>query len=64
MEACQGAKTVTVRRLKLKLIKKVKKVTWTEDTVDNEHMGKKKSKICCIFCSKNKNTDVNKYERP
>lgn len=25
------------------------KVRWTEDVVDNEHMGKKKSKICCIF---------------
>lgn len=26
-----------------------KKVSWREDTVDNEHMQKKKSKICCIF---------------
>jgi hypothetical protein len=25
-------------------IKPNKKVTWTEDTVNNEHMGKKKSK--------------------
>lgn len=25
------------------------KVRWTEDVVDNEHMNKKKSKICCIF---------------
>ncbi|KAL6939842.1 hypothetical protein ACO0RG_003689 [Hanseniaspora osmophila] len=24
-------------------------VTWKEDVVDNEHMNKKKSKICCIF---------------
>eukprot|EP00438_Fugacium_kawagutii_P024464 Skav208078 [mRNA] locus=scaffold1800:97442:103107:- [translate_table: standard] len=24
-------------------------VTWAEDTVDNEHMNKKKSKKCCIF---------------
>ena len=23
-------------------------VTWTEDTVDNEHMGKKKSNSCLI----------------
>lgn len=22
---------------------------WTDDVVDNEHMNKKKSKICCIF---------------
>ena len=32
--------------LKLKL---PKKVTWTEDTIDNEHMHKKKSNICCIY---------------
>eukprot|EP00913_Durusdinium_trenchii_P025128 g23587.t1 len=25
------------------------KVTWAEDTVDNEHLNKKKSKKCCIF---------------
>ncbi|CAE8610593.1 unnamed protein product [Polarella glacialis] len=24
-------------------------VQWTEDTIDNEHMGKKKSKKCCIY---------------
>ncbi len=26
-----------------------KKVTWTEETVDNEHLGRKKSKCCCIY---------------
>ncbi|KAJ3569926.1 hypothetical protein NP233_g4736 [Leucocoprinus birnbaumii] len=25
------------------------RVAWDEDVVDNEHMGKKKSKICCIY---------------
>lgn len=25
------------------------RVRWTDDVVDNEDMGKKKSKICCIF---------------
>ncbi|CAD8113262.1 unnamed protein product [Paramecium primaurelia] len=32
-------------------IKKTKKnsVQWTEDTVDNEDLGKLKSKICCIY---------------
>ncbi|KZT23269.1 hypothetical protein NEOLEDRAFT_1136574 [Neolentinus lepideus HHB14362 ss-1] len=25
------------------------RVRWTDDVVDNEHMGKKKSKICCIY---------------
>ncbi|CAN3353729.1 type 1 phosphatases regulator Ypi1p [Diutina catenulata] len=29
--------------------KKKAQVKWTEDVVDNENMGKKKSKICCIF---------------
>ena len=24
-------------------------VSWTTDTVDNEHMNKKKSKCCCIY---------------
>lgn len=26
-----------------------KKVKWDEAVVDNEHMGKKKSKCCCIY---------------
>jgi len=38
----------TVLRLKLKP-KKKKKVGWTTETVDNEHMNKKKSKCCCIY---------------
>lgn len=25
------------------------RVQWTEDVIDNENMGKKKLKICCIF---------------
>jgi len=25
------------------------RVAWTEDVIDNEGMGKKKSKICCIY---------------
>ncbi|CAK8674497.1 uncharacterized protein LOC143468178 [Clavelina lepadiformis] len=25
------------------------RVTWSEDTVDNEHLGKKSSKCCCIY---------------
>jgi protein phosphatase 1 regulatory subunit 11 len=27
-------------------------VRWTEDTVDNENQGRRKSKICCIFKKK------------
>eukprot|EP00051_Salpingoeca_urceolata_P031845 m.13202 g.13202 ORF g.13202 m.13202 type:complete len:112 (-) comp4487_c0_seq1:283-618(-) len=26
-----------------------KKVEWTEDTIDNEHLGRKSSKKCCIY---------------
>jgi hypothetical protein len=66
---------ITVKDLKLKL---EKKVTWTEDTIDNEHMNKKKSKICCIFkkpitnpddsssdsCSSCDEKGKNAYERP
>jgi protein phosphatase 1 regulatory subunit 11 len=25
------------------------RVRWTEETIDNEHMNKKKSKCCCIY---------------
>ena len=36
--------------LKLRLQKPEKKgVSWTETTVDNEHLNKKKSKCCCIY---------------
>merc|ERR1712071_653450 len=49
-------------------------VQWTEDTVDNEHMGKKSSKKCCIFhkpkgddesssSSDSSDDDVNAYEK-
>jgi len=40
-------------RLKLKKDQKErKKVQWTNETVDNEHLGKKKSKCCCVFVKK------------
>lgn len=25
------------------------RVTWSDDVIDNEHMGKKKSKKCCVY---------------
>jgi len=31
-----------------------KKLKFSEDTIDNENMGKKKSKICCIYSKPNK----------
>jgi len=42
--------TSNTTTLKLSLKKeKAKKIQWTEDTVDNEGLGKKKSKCCCQF---------------
>ncbi|XP_781077.4 E3 ubiquitin-protein ligase PPP1R11 [Strongylocentrotus purpuratus] len=35
--------------LKLRKPKSDKKVVWKTGVVDNEHMGKKKSKCCCIY---------------
>lgn len=36
-------------RLKLRKPKNDRKVQWTTETVDNEHMNKKKSKCCCQY---------------
>ncbi|XP_035914782.1 E3 ubiquitin-protein ligase PPP1R11 [Anopheles stephensi] len=38
-----------VLRLRLQKPRNSKKVQWTNGTVDNEHMNKKKSKCCCIY---------------
>ncbi|KAI8771164.1 E3 ubiquitin-protein ligase PPP1R11 [Biomphalaria glabrata] len=38
-----------VLQLRLQQPKNEHKVKWTTDTVDNEFMGKKKSKCCCIY---------------
>jgi len=35
--------------LKLKKPETDKKVKWDQQTVDNEHMDKKKSKCCCVY---------------
>ena len=64
-EAGKGSQTVTKEetdgaseapptlRLKLKKDDKDrKKVKWTSETIDNEHLGKKKSKCCCVFVKK------------
>lgn len=54
--------TQTVQKVRLR---RRRRVTWAEDTVDNEHMGRKSSKICCIHPSKAGCgcKDKNKYER-
>ncbi|XP_058819783.1 E3 ubiquitin-protein ligase PPP1R11 isoform X2 [Topomyia yanbarensis] len=38
-----------VLRLRLQKPRTTKQVKWTNGTVDNEHMNKKKSKCCCIY---------------
>jgi len=45
----QEESTSSSVRLVLKKPKPSKKVNWTTETVDNEHMGKRKSKCCCIY---------------
>lgn len=34
-----------------------KQVSWDAQTVDNEHLNKKKSKCCCIYEKPKKNSD-------
>lgn len=40
--------TVTETLVMMELKQKMN-VQWTEDTVDNEGLNKRKSKICCIY---------------
>ncbi|KAI4817714.1 E3 ubiquitin-protein ligase PPP1R11 [Gymnodraco acuticeps] len=35
--------------IKLRKRKTEKKVEWSSDTVDNEHLGRRSSKCCCIY---------------
>jgi len=49
-ETEERAETVTLMLVPRK--KPKKKIKWSEDTVDNENMGRKKSKKCCIFHKK------------
>ena len=42
--------TKTIQLLTLTIQKK--RVTWHESVIDNEHMNKRKSNICCIFHKK------------
>ncbi|XP_068621218.1 uncharacterized protein [Battus philenor] len=44
-----GVEPVAVITLRHTRAPSRKKVVWTEDTVDNENMNKKKSKCCCIY---------------
>jgi len=40
---------IPVLKLSLKKEEKKKKIQWTKETVDNEGLGRKKSKCCCQF---------------
>lgn len=48
--------------LKLRLKKEKKKLKWTEETVDNEGLGKKKSKCCCQYTKPRKDLDESSSE--
>jgi protein phosphatase 1 regulatory subunit 11 len=55
----QSSPQILVLRLKQRSIsidnnKNEKRVTWDEAVIDNEHMNKKKTKSCCVFCKKKK----------
>nr|XP_006117340.1 E3 ubiquitin-protein ligase PPP1R11 [Pelodiscus sinensis] len=41
-----GSRPLTI---KLRKRKPDKKVEWSSDTVDNEHLGRRSSKCCCIY---------------
>jgi len=53
---CQSTETEVVDQkeeetvvLTLRKPKSSKKVVWTEETIDNEHLARKKSKCCCVY---------------
>ena len=48
MESTAAASATEPPTLVLRL-QPAPKITWTEETVDNEHLGRKSSKRCCIF---------------
>ncbi|KAK0469441.1 phosphatase inhibitor-domain-containing protein [Desarmillaria tabescens] len=44
-----SSSTPAVGSLRLRGARRKPRVAWSEDVVDNEGCGKKKSKICCIY---------------
>ena len=44
-----GVERLSPVTLKLRKPKQEKRVNWTNDTIDNEHLNKKKSKCCCVY---------------
>jgi len=49
-------------KLSLKKEKVSRKIKWTEDTIDNEGLGKKKSKCCCQFTKPRQDLDESSSE--
>eukprot|EP00892_Ulva_mutabilis_P000605 jgi/Ulvmu1/10545/UM064_0083.1 len=45
----QPEESVGVMHLALAPKRRKKTIKWSDDTVDNEDLGKKKSKKCCVF---------------
>ncbi|OAF70639.1 Protein phosphatase 1 regulatory subunit 11 [Intoshia linei] len=40
---------ISILRLETNQPSTSQNVQWTDDTIDNEHLNKKKSKCCCIY---------------
>lgn len=57
----QQADSEHTLRLHLKK-EKSKKLQWTEDTVDNEGLGRKKSKCCCQYRKPRQNLEESSSE--
>ena len=38
-----------ILRLKAEVPEKSTAIKWSDDTIDNEHLGRKTSKRCCIY---------------
>uniref|UniRef100_A0A1I8AJG6 E3 ubiquitin-protein ligase PPP1R11 n=1 Tax=Steinernema glaseri TaxID=37863 RepID=A0A1I8AJG6_9BILA len=49
--------------LRLRNVEERPRVTWTADTVDNEHMGRLKSNCCCIYVKPRKWDDPSTWEQ-
>ena len=51
-------KTITeTNKILILTLSQKKRVTWHESVIDNEHMNKRKSNICCIFHKKQEVSD-------
>uniref|UniRef100_A0AAJ7UL29 E3 ubiquitin-protein ligase PPP1R11 n=1 Tax=Petromyzon marinus TaxID=7757 RepID=A0AAJ7UL29_PETMA len=58
-ESCVGEQSLTVTEqqapgdhgltLRLTRPRAERRVVWTSDTIDNEHLGRRSSKCCCVY---------------